>query len=212
MASESENAGTIIEAAFALALAGRWRSISLADIAERAHLPLADVWAVCPGKMAVLRAYNRRIDAAMIKDPLEATESVREKLFELLMRRFEALTKDRGAIAEITRDVMTSDPLAGLAGLCSVRRSMRLALEAAGVSTSGPLGRLKISVLSAIYLRVLSSWLRSREDGTDKVMADLDRALARVERAAEGIGRGPRSWRVRSEERDAPAARRPANP
>ncbi len=212
MASEQHDAGTITEAAFALAREGRWRDISLADIAERAGLPLADVWAACPGKMAVLRAYNRRIDTAMIRDPLEAAESVREKLFELLMRRFEALTADRDAVAEIARDVMASDPLAGLAGLCSVRRSMRLALEAAGVSTSGPFGRLRISVLSAIYLRVLTNWLRGRDEGTDKVMADLDRALARAERFAEGVGRGPRGWRVRSEEPDAREAPRPASP
>jgi len=192
---------------------GRWREVSLADIAQRAGLPMAEVWAACPGKMAVLRAYNRRIDAAMIKDALEAEDSVRQRLFELLMRRFEALTPDRDAVREITRDVMTSDPLAGLAGLCAVRRSMRLALEAAGVSTSGPLGRVKISALSAIYLRALSNWLRSREDGTDKVMADLDRALARAERLAEGLSsRRPFGRRFRSEEPDAPATPPPANP
>ena len=69
-----------------------------------------------------------------------------------------------------------------------------------------------VGVLSAIYLRVLSSWLRGRDEGTDRVMADLDRALARAERFAEGLGRGPRNWRVRSEERGAPEAPRPANP
>ena len=64
---------------------------------------------------------------------------------------------------------------------------MSLTLEAAGVSTSGPFGQLRVKVLGAIYLRSLYDWLQSESDDTERIMAQLDKALAQVERVASSF-------------------------
>jgi hypothetical protein len=63
---------------------------------------------------------------------------------------------------------------------------MSLTLEAAGVSASGPAGRLRAKVLAGLYLRAFYGWLQNddTEGSDDRIMAQLDKALTRVERIA----------------------------
>lgn len=185
MATKSDIAGTILSAALHLAETKGWRALTLAAIAAAGEQKLDRLYAEFPTKSAILAEFNRRIDAATLKEPLDNDGSVRDRLFELLMRRFDALAPHRAAIRAILRDTI-GDPLASLAGLCAVQRSMSLTLEAAGVSASGPFGRLRAKALGALYLKTLYSWLRD-DDNDDRVMADLDKALARAERFATSL-------------------------
>lgn len=186
MATKSDVAGTILSAALTLSESRGWRGLTLAAIATESGQPIDKVYAEFPSKSAILAEFNRRLDAQMLKVPLDTEGSVRDRLFELLMRRFDALTPHRAAVRAILRDTV-GDPIASLSGLCAVDRAMSLTLEVAGVSASGPFGRLRAKALGALYLKTLYSWLRN-DGNDDRIMADLDKALARAERLATSCG------------------------
>lgn len=202
MATKSDVAWTIISTALTLAETRGWRSLSLAEIAAESGLPLGRVAGEFAGKDAILTAFNRHIDGEVLKEAVDRDGSVRDRLFELIMRRFDALAPHRPAIRAILRDTV-GDPLAALAGLCAVHRSMTLTLEAAGVSATGPLGRLRTKALGAIYLRTLYTWLREGEGGNDRIMAQLDKILARAEKIATSFGQYRHPLADTSKNRDA---------
>lgn len=179
-----------LETAMRLAAEGQWRDLSLAEIAAAAKLPLAEVYAVYPSKQAILSAVFRRVDAAVIaaEDPAGREEPARDRLFDVLMRRFDALSPYREAVATIIR-AQARDPLAAVCGLARLGRSMACMLEAAGLSTSGLRGALRIEALGAAYLATLRVWLRDESPDMAPTMAALDRHLGRLDSAAKCFSR-----------------------
>lgn len=172
----------VIGAALGLAAAGRWGDLSLAEIAEAAGLPISKVYPVFSSKQAILDAFSRRIDAAVLteSDPDSAEAPARDRLFDVLMRRFDALDPYKEGIGNLLFDQMR-DPLAALCGLIQLRRSMALMLEAAGLSSSGLRGVVRLKGLSLIYLTALRIWLRDDSPDKARTMAVLDRQLRRAE-------------------------------
>ena len=176
------NPDRVIDAAMRLAAERRWRDVSMRDIAEAAGVGLDESRRLFRSKDAILAAFTDRIDAQVIAgtDAETLGEPARDRLFDVLVRRFEALRPHRSALGSIVRDAVLA-PEAGLAAGCRLMRSMSWSLEAAGIGASGPLGRLKVKGLAAIYLAALAVFLR--EDGSDlaRTMARLDRALGRAD-------------------------------
>lgn len=183
----------LIEAALGLAAERAWHDIALAEIAEAAGLPLVEAYQTFPSKAALLDDFVRGVDIAVLADPTlgedwAAEESnARDRLFDVLMLRFDALGPNRAALGNLLYD-QARDPLAGLAGLCRLRRSMAAMLEAARLPSAGCRGRLRVKGLMAIYLATLRVWLRDDTSDLAKTMAALDGQLRRVEAL---IGRLP---------------------
>ena len=109
-----------------------------------------------------------------------AEAPVRERLFDALMKRFDALNPHKGAIANILGD-SCADPIAAFSGLAPLGQSMSWMLEGAGIGTQGPLGLLRIKGLSMIYLSALVVWLRDDSPDMAKTMAYLDKRLRQAE-------------------------------
>ncbi len=172
----------VIDAALGLAAAGRWGDLSLAEIAEATGLPISKVYPVFSSKQAILDAFSRRIDAAVLaeSDPDSAEGPARDRLFDVLMRRFDTLGPYKEGIGNLLFDQMR-DPLAALCSLIQLRRSMALMLEAAGLSSSGLRGVVRLKGLSLIYLTALRIWLRDDSEDKARTMAALDRQLRRAE-------------------------------
>ena len=174
----------LINAAMALAARRRWRDIRIADIAAEAELSTADALAQGPSKTAILNAFGRHINRAVLDslraDP-EIGDSPKDRLFDLLMRRFDAMAEYRSGLASISAD-LGCDPIAALSRLCGIKDAMTLTLEAAGISTAGPCGVLQRHGLSAIYVYSLSVWFRDDTDDMSTTMATMDRALTFVDK------------------------------
>ena len=185
-ASDSDR---IIDAALACIARQGWRRLSLADIAAEAGLPILGVYRLYSSKPAILCAFFRRIDEAVLAAPLdsEPDERPRDRVFDLLMRRFDALTPYRAALEVLGRELPT-DPLAALAAGAGLLRSMRWMLEAAGISGEGLGGVLAVKLTAAVYLATLRVWLRDESPDLAPTMAALDRRLRGIERWY-GIGR-----------------------
>lgn len=170
----------LVDAALRLAAQQGWRATGLAEIAGEAGLPLDRAYATCSSKLAILAAFLRRIDRAALAGPAaESDASGRDRLFDILMRRFDALQPHRAALRAILRDSV-GDPAALLGGP-ALLRSMAWMLEGAGISTTGWRGGLRIQVLTALYLWVLRDFLSDDSADLARTMAALDRGLRRAQ-------------------------------
>jgi AcrR family transcriptional regulator len=187
-AARPDRAERIVDAAMALAAERRWREISLSDIAAQAKLELVELYDHYPSKVAILAALSRRIDRLVLAglEADDAAEPPRERLLDVIMRRLEALSPYKAALGSVLRGT-GCDPLALVCLGPRFLRSMAWSLEAAGIGTSGPRGRLRIKGLALIYLSTLRVWLRDDSDDMGATMAHLDRALRRAERLSTGF-------------------------
>lgn len=187
----------VIAAAMRLAAERGWRSLSLVEIARAAGLPPAEVCRRYPCKPAILAALSRQVDEAVLAedDPESADEPARDRVFDVLMRRFDALQRYRPGVVRVIED-LPRDPLAAAAMLARTECSMALMLEAAGLASDGPRGVLRVKGLTAIYLATLRTWRRDDSPDMSATMAALDQNLRRAERPAallEGLRRPRRS-------------------
>jgi AcrR family transcriptional regulator len=173
----------IIDAALACIARRGWRRLSLGDIAAEAGLPILRVYRLFSSKPAILCGFFRRIDEAVLAAPPEGEpdERPRDRVFDLLMRRFDALQPYRAALDVLARDLPT-DPLAALAAAAGLLRSMRWMLEAAGISAEGLGGAVAVKLTAAAYLATLRVWRRDESPDLAPTMAALDRRLRGIER------------------------------
>jgi AcrR family transcriptional regulator len=181
----------IVDALMELASEQRFEDISIRDICKTAGVTLADFRDAFPSKGAVLAGFSRRIDRAVLAQESDqlADESPRERLFDILMRRLEAMATYREGLREVVA-WLRREPAAALAMNQVVVNSMRFMLEAAGIEAEGgAAGALKLQGLALAWARILGVWLGDDDPGLSKTMAELDRALTRGERAVANIDR-----------------------
>ncbi len=166
----------VVDAALKLAAAKGWRRVSLAEIAAGARLSLAQLHDLYRGKPMILAACLRHFDQAALAGPKpSAKDTPRDVLFDVLMRRFDALRPHRKAVAAMLRDSI-GDP-AALLGFKRLLVSMGWMLEAAGVSSAGLAGRARRKILALVYISVLFVFLNDKSEDLAKTMAALDRRL-----------------------------------
>jgi AcrR family transcriptional regulator len=182
-----------IDALMALAAEEPWDMISLSGIAEKAGLSLGEMRDLFPSKGALLGSFVRRIDRIVLDGtPKDMTdEAPRERVLDVMMRRFDALLPYRAALRSITRG-MERDPLGLLALNQQGLNSWRYMLEAAGIETNGPLGAMKIQGAILVFARAFKTFLDEEDPALTKTMAALDKELARGEwvlARAEGLNR-----------------------
>jgi AcrR family transcriptional regulator len=178
----------LIAAALDLAARQGWRRTGLNDIATEAGLKLHEAYALHRSKGAILRAFTRRVDREVLSGAVpDAGESARDRLFEIMMRRFEALKPHREAIRAIARDSI-GDPHA-LLRVPAMRLSMRWMVEAAGVSTTGCTGRIFVNLILALHLSVLRTFLADDSPDLARTMAALDQGLRRGEQLCRYLPR-----------------------
>lgn len=167
-----------IDAALALAERRPWREVRLADVAAEAGLGLAELAEVAGDKTEILKLFAHRTDAALLRslesDPVEGEPH--DRLFDILMRRFELIAPHRRAIARI----IVSPPEAPsdwLKLVASALETQTWVLAAAGIEDDGARGALKRNGLALVYGRVLRVWAEEEDAGLPRTMAALDRAL-----------------------------------
>ena len=175
------SAQAIIDAALALAREEAWQDVRLSDIADKAGISLAQVYAAFPSKAAIVGGFMTRIGSQVLEGgAIDVAEPVRDRLFEVLMRRFDALAPHKVAVAAIL-DGLCAKPAAALVQVPRVLRSMAWMLEAAGLPTDGLIGLVRIKGLTLIYANALRVWLTDDTPDMARTMAALDQGLRRAE-------------------------------
>ena len=188
---ERNPADRAIDALMTLVAGRGWRHVTPVDVASEAGLTMAELYALFPTKTAILAGFVRRVDAATFAARPEGEGKVRDRLFDLLMRRFEALKPHRPALKELARAGLRDGTLP-LAMGPRFLNAMRWIADAAGVATPGLLGALRVKGLAAAYLWTFRVFLDDDSEDLARTMAALDRALARCESVAQSLPGGRR--------------------
>lgn len=171
----------IIDTALELVSQSGWRSLTLAGIAERTGLGLAEIRVLYPCKAMILNGLISRIDEQILVDKDAEGDNIRDRLFDLLMRRFDALDHNKTAIAAIAREAWC-DPAAALITGPRMLVSMHWMLEAAGAPSTGLMGAARCKVLGLIYANAFRVWLNDDSADMGPTMAALDQGLRQAER------------------------------
>ncbi|MCX8100673.1 MAG: hypothetical protein N3D77_05470, partial [Geminicoccaceae bacterium] len=138
------------------------------------------------------------IDARFLARRLERALALRERLFELLMRRFEAMRPFRDGLRAAGRAVCC-DPVLLCGTIANLDRAADWLLEVAEAELRGPAGRIGRRALQLAYVRSFKVWLDDDTADLARTMAELDRRLGELETVARLFGLG-RSTRERGAE------------
>lgn len=169
-----------------------WQGFSFNLLAEKAKITLADIKENFKGRGAVLTALSLRLDDAMLSVDSEelADLPLRDRIFELMMSRLEAMTTYRQGMVRLMTDATRDPELLVFTG-CRLDRSMSWLQDAAGLGASGLRSRLQRHLLTAVYLKSLKTWSKDESGDLAKTMASLDKDLRRIEPFA-GLQAGKR--------------------
>ena len=171
----------MIAAALSIASDGDWNNIGLSDIAEKASIPLDDVYERFDEKSDVLAAYDRSVNRhAIANTDLSDDLPCRDKLFDLVMERFDILNENRDGLLGIISSYK-GDPKEAVLSFPHLGKSMSRLLEAAGLSTDGLAGALRVTGMIGLYLYVVRVWQDDESPDMGKTMAALDKGLDKCE-------------------------------
>lgn len=180
----------LLDAALGLAAREGWRALTLSGLAKEAGVPLSRVHGVFPSKWTILDAFADRVDEAVLARPApDAGEPARDRLFDVLMRRFDAMQPHKPAVTAMAHD-LGREPLAALCAWPRLIKSMAWMLEAAGIDGSGLAGLVRTKGLAVLYLAALRTWLTDDSADLARTMAVLDRGLRQVEAAVHFLEKG----------------------
>jgi hypothetical protein len=179
----------LIAAAFSQIADIGWRRLDLAAAARAAGLDVARTRGRFPGRCAVLLRFGRLADQAALTGAL-TDGPVRDRLFDMLMRRIDALQTHRAGVIALLRALPADPAAAMLLGAASLR-SMAWMLRGAGASAAAPFGPLRAKALLAAWLWTVRAWQHDTSEDLSATMSALDHALSRAERAESWLHRRP---------------------
>jgi hypothetical protein len=162
------------------AAARNWRDVTLFDIADAAGRPISDF---APATTSdALDAIETGFDAAAALGlkSVDKTQKVRDRLFDILMRRFEAMEAHRLAVLSIDAAI-AADP--GAVAQLHLRhvRAARWALTLAGLEADGVTGAARAQGLAVMIGQARQAWRLDTDGDFAKTMASLDKNLRRAE-------------------------------
>lgn len=215
MFEEFSKRNKAVRAALDLAQQRDWGVVTLADIAKHAGLDLADLRREFACKSDILRAFQAEVDAEALSKvkPAGAETSVRDRVFDMIMTRFEVMAPHKPALKRIACYLRCRPGEASLLA-CSTLATQYWMLAGAGAKLDGARAAVRVAGLTSVYSRAFKVWLEDPSPSLDKTMAVLDRALSNGERALEKMektcsmlcGLVPRGWRRKSSDQPPPDA------
>jgi AcrR family transcriptional regulator len=162
-----------------------WSGFGMAELAERAGTGLASLYEASGGRVRALIAALGRIDNQVLAaGAADASETPRDRLFEIMMRRYDALLPWRAALKRLARE-LPFDPPAMLALTLASERAMGRMLEAARLPAVGLAGQIRLRGLLAVHLAVLRHFVDDDSPDLAATMKALDSRLKGIERWAE---------------------------
>ncbi len=157
-----------------------YEDVSLPLVAERAGVKLSDMRSAYASKLALVAAFAEQIDTAVLDERDEDMEDQppRDRLFDVLMTRIDALADRKEAVRALHR-AARQDPALALDFNRLEVRSQKWMLIAAGIDLSGMKASLVAQGLAIAFARVVDVWLDETDEGMPRTMARLDKELDR---------------------------------
>jgi AcrR family transcriptional regulator len=182
----------IVSAFLSLLAEKGWSGFDMNDVAEAAGVKLSVLRGAFASKTACFKAFLADIDQTVLDsvDPEMTDEPARDRLFDVLMSRLDALQPHREAVRALMI-AARKDPQLALTLNAEARVSQRWMLTAAGLPSSGFRAQMIAQGLVVAFSRVVDVWLDDEDPGLARTMSALDKQLddgevwlSRLDRAA----------------------------
>ncbi len=185
--SKADPRDRIIDGFISLLAGQGFGSVGLVDIAEESDVTLAELRGLYASKSQILADFTSRIDQTVLSgDPAEG-ERARDRLFDIMMRRFDALSPHKQAMRRLARSARCDLGLAALLIRLQLR-SQRWMFAAAGLRPRGLEGAIAVRGSALVLAEATRVWLTDDDPGQGPTMAALDRALSRGDRVMRFLG------------------------
>lgn len=160
-----------------------WHRATLEHTAQEAGIPVSQLVLTAGNRFDILAKFGRRSDIIALRalDSAGAGQSTRDRLFDIIMARFDAHQPFRGAIRNLSNASCTDPGLAAFFA-CQLPRSISVIADAAGVDVNGLSGMARVQGLTMLFLSVTRTWLHDETPDMSRTMAALDQSLGRAER------------------------------
>jgi hypothetical protein len=175
-------------AALDLAATKPWAELTLGEIAAKAGLTLDDFHGVAT-RESLADAVDAHFDRAMSAGAIATDDHPRERLFEVIMLRFEAMEDYRDGLKSLLRYRETQPSI--LLRLPVARAtSARWALASAGLDDdSGAPLALKVLAIAFVIARTEHAWRKETSGDFALTMAALDKSLRGAEERMGWVSR-----------------------
>lgn len=168
----------IAEAALNIAALNGWKAVSVAAIKQSTELSMLDLYEYSDQE-SILGAVDRWLDGACASEPVDETMSLRERLFDVSMLRFEAMENHRIGLLAM-REHWKTRPIKRVAAAKRRAKTSKWIFACAGATAKESLQFQTIG-FSTILFRAEQAW--EKETGSDftRTMSQLDRDLRDVD-------------------------------
>jgi AcrR family transcriptional regulator len=164
-----------------------WPGLTMARLAAESGMPMASLRDRFPSRLDPLILHGRRVDHAVLAGTVPGQGgAARDRIFDVLMRRLDAMQPHRAGILRFLRDMRRDPSLAALLGP-QLSLSMRWMLDAAEIEGDGCRRRALALGLVGVWLSTVRAWAEDESEDLGTTMAALDRALDRAEQVARTL-------------------------
>ncbi len=171
----------LVTAALTLAERHGWNGVTPARLARATRLPPSIAAAFLADPTQTMRAIADAMTAAAIGEYRhDAGNSPRERLFELMMGRFDRLQRHRGGILALQRTAR-NDPRLLAAIVQAIYPQFTTLLQTARIKSEPPRRQLIAAALVAMHGVTFCVWQQDDSADMARTMAALDRQLKRAE-------------------------------
>ncbi|MBV1886448.1 MAG: TetR family transcriptional regulator, partial [Parvibaculaceae bacterium] len=135
MAARKARKDKVLDVAVGLIAEKGWLDLSLSELAQASEVSLDELYQAFRRKNDILRFLQQRLDAATLKeiDPEDLEgEPARDRLFDVLMTRFEVMAPYKLTLEVISEDLL-QDPRALVGWAHNEMQTLRWMLDAAGL-------------------------------------------------------------------------------
>lgn len=184
--SQKKTARAGVKALLKCAAAHPFDQITLYDIAQRADLPLSDLADIGTSD-DFIDMVEPFFDRALVDDHLDFSDPPTERLFEVIMQRFEAMEVYRDGLTKLMawRDLQ---PSRRAALLTARRETAKWSLIAAGLDKGGQVEQLARGAgLIWALARAETAWRKDENGDFARTMAKLDADLKSLSARAERV-------------------------
>lgn len=190
-----------IKAALKLGATKPWAGITLAEIAETAGLSLSDYFGKAD-KASLSEAIEPWLDKAMSAERIDMEESPRERLFDVIMLRFEAMEPYRAGLLSLM-EWRQNSPARAASLFAARKHTAEWALTSAGLDSSAEIPfPVKALNIAWVISRTTRAWRKEEDADFARTMAMLDAELRGCDERLSWIDR-VRGWPGRPRDRSA---------
>lgn len=164
-----------------------WRDVTVFDLAAAMGAPIEDIAGATVSD--AVDSIEEWLDAQAAKGlrGVDWVATPRDRLFDVVMRRFEAMEPVRGALRAI-EIALERDPGAMAHQHLRAARSARWLLALSGMDADGVAGAARAQGLAVILTQTRMAWRQDDAGDFVKTMAALDKALRRAEQTFGRFG------------------------